>query len=413
LSAQPSPVCNPAAAFSPGRDLTRRFAGVSSARFGQETDRLIAIGKDAVLRALRAVPAPDGAASLAESRALSEIVIDEGRVSFAIATTPERAAALETLRRAAEQAVATVPGVTGVLATLTAEAPPAPARAAPSPPRGPAPGAVRPARQIGPLSVGRLVAVASGKGGVGKSTTAANLAVALARRGLAVGLLDADIYGPSVPTLFGLKQRPETEGRVMKPLKAHGVSLMSIGLLVDADAAMIWRGPMVISALTQLLRDVAWGPLDILIVDMPPGTGDAQLTMAQQVRLAGAVIVSTPQDLALADARRGIAMFRKVEVPVLGVVENMSYFCCPNCGHRAELFGHGGARTEAARQGVPFLGEIPLDATIRASSDDGTPIVAAAPDGPQALAYAAVAEAVWAGLEGTAAGRPPPRIVLE
>jgi len=254
--------------------------------------------------------------------------------------------------------------------------------------------------------------VASGKGGVGKSTTAVNLALAFKANGLNVGILDADIYGPSLPRLMGLSGRPESAGgRILKPMERFGVKVMSIGFLVEEEKPMIWRGPMVISALTQMLREVAWGDLDVLVVDMPPGTGDAQLTMAQQVPLAGAVIVSTPQDLALIDARRGLAMFRRVDVPVLGIVENMSYFLCPHCGERSDLFGHGGARHEAERLDVPFLGEVPLEIAIRETSDAGTPVVVSDPAGKLAAIYRAIADKAWAGV--AAARRPPPKIVVE
>jgi ATP-binding protein involved in chromosome partitioning len=240
-----------------------------------------------------------------------------------------------------------------------------------------------------------IVAVASGKGGVGKSTTSLNLALALHKLGLKVGLLDADIYGPSVPRLTGLTDKPTLDdNRKMIPLARFGLAIMSIGFLVAEETAMIWRGPMVMSAVTQMLRDVAWGELDVLVVDMPPGTGDAQLTLAQTVPLQGAVIVSTPQDLALIDARRGLAMFNKVEVPVLGIVENMSYFQCPECGTRSDIFGHGGARHEAERLGVPFLGEVPLHMAIRAGSDSGMPVVESEPEGPHAAAYRAIATQV-------------------
>jgi len=256
--------------------------------------------------------------------------------------------------------------------------------------------------------------VASGKGGVGKSTTACNLALAFTRLGLKVGVLDADIYGPSMPRLFALKGRPTLAGgRTLNPLEGYGVKVMSIGFLVEEDTAMIWRGPMVISAIQQMLREVAWGDLDVLVVDMPPGTGDAQLTMAQNVPLSGAVIVSTPQDLALIDARRGIAMFRKVEVPILGVVENMSTFICPDCGGRHDIFGHGGARDEASRIGAPFLGEVPLAMPIRERSDAGRPIVISEPDGPHAQCYLAIARKVWQGLDAGDARRAAPRIVFD
>ena len=255
--------------------------------------------------------------------------------------------------------------------------------------------------------------MASGKGGVGKSTTSANLALALRDLGHRVAVLDADIYGPSMPRLFGLRQKPEViEGKTMRPLEAFGLKVMSIGFLVEEETPMIWRGPMVMSAITQMLREVAWGDVDIMIVDMPPGTGDAQLTMAQSVPLAGSVIVSTPQDLALIDARRGIAMFRRTEVPILGIVENMSTFICPHCGTRSDIFSHGGARHEAERLGVPYLGEVPLAMPIRESSDDGRPIVVADPQGPHARAYMEIARRLLATLEGSR-GRPAPRIVTE
>ena len=254
--------------------------------------------------------------------------------------------------------------------------------------------------------------MASGKGGVGKSTTAVNLALGLRDLGLTVGILDADIYGPSLPKLLGIRERPETIGGTrLKPIVRHGMPVMSIGFLIEEETPMIWRGPMVMSALTQMLREVEWGALDVMVVDMPPGTGDAQLTMAQQVPLKGAVIVSTPQDLALIDARRGIAMFRRVNVPVLGIVENMSYFLCPHCGGRSDIFGHGGARAEAERLGVPFLGEVPLDIEIREKSDQGLPVVATSPDGPHAQIYRDIAARVRDGLAG--ASRLAPKIVIE
>jgi ATP-binding protein involved in chromosome partitioning len=250
-------------------------------------------------------------------------------------------------------------------------------------------------RQAEIPGVRAIIAVASGKGGVGKSTTALNLALGLRDLGLRVGLMDADIYGPSVPRLTAIHDKPVVnEHKKMIPIERFGLSIMSIGFLVEEETAMIWRGPMVMSAITQMLREVAWGKLDVLIVDMPPGTGDAQLTLAQNVPLKGAVIVSTPQDLALIDARRGLAMFKKVNVPVLGIVENMSYFQCPECGTRSDIFGHGGARHEAERLGVPFLGEVPLHMSIRATSDAGTPVVVSEPDGPHAAIYRAIATQV-------------------
>jgi ATP-binding protein involved in chromosome partitioning len=270
----------------------------------------------------------------------------------------------------------------------------------------------QPAGPAGIPGVGAIIAVASGKGGVGKSTVAINLALALRDLGLKVGVLDADIYGPSLPKLLAIKERPQTAGGTrLKPIVRHGMPVMSIGFLVEEETPMIWRGPMVMSALTQMLREVDWGSLDVLVVDMPPGTGDAQLTMAQQVPLKGAVIVSTPQDLALIDARRGIAMFRRVNVPVLGIVENMSTFICPHCGTRSDIFGHGGARHEAGRLGVPFLGEVPLALAIREKSDAGLPVVASEPEGPHAQAFRAIAERVREGLQ--VESRPAPKIVIE
>ncbi|WP_342358449.1 iron-sulfur cluster carrier protein ApbC [Terrarubrum flagellatum] len=370
------------------------------------------IGKEEVMARLAAVAGPDGVTPLPRSGALSDVVVQGGKVYFSIAVDPARAKDMAPMRERAEAAVKAAPGVESVVVTLTAERAAGPAAAQ----RAPGPRAQAASARAAIAGVKNIIAVASGKGGVGKSTTACNLALALAKLGLKVGLLDADIYGPSVPRLMAIKGKPHLvpgEKRMLEPMEGYGLKVMSIGFLVEEETAMIWRGPMVMSALQQMLREVAWGELDVLVVDMPPGTGDAQLTIAQAVPLAGAVIVSTPQDLALLDARRGVAMFRKTEVPILGLVENMSTFICPHCGQTSNIFGHGGARHEAERVGVPFLGEVPLHIDIRETSDAGRPVVATAPDGPHAAAYLAIARAVKDQLEGGAPRRAPPRIVIE
>jgi len=380
--------------------------------------------KERVLEALKRVKGPDLRNDIVSEGLVSEIVINKGKVYFAIQVEPARARELEALRIAAEKAVASLPGVDAVAVTLTAESSPGAARggngqgaAAPQGSPFTRPGAARDARHRpgGVPGVANIIAVASGKGGVGKSTVAINLALALKEKGLRVGVLDADIYGPSMPRLLGLKGQPQQiAGNQLDPMQAYGLKVMSMGFLVDEETPMIWRGPMVMSALSQMLKDVAWGELDVLVVDMPPGTGDAQLTMAQQVPLAGAVIVSTPQDLALIDARKGLNMFRRVNVPVLGLVENMSTFICPHCGERSDIFGHGGAKAEAARLGVPFLGEVPLTLVIRETSDAGRPVVATDPSSPAAKAFREVAARAWAELErGKSEARAAPRIVME
>ena len=373
----------------------------------------MAVSKEQVLVALEGVRSPDGM-PLPKSGALSEVVAGNGKVFFSITVDAGAVKAWEPVRECAEQAVRALPGVQSALVALTAErkgpaAAPRPARDGPAP--AARPGARAEAVQ-GIPGVEAIIAVASGKGGVGKSTTAVNLALGLGALGLKVGILDADIYGPSLPRLLAIKERPQTVGGTrLKPITRYGLTVMSIGFLIDEETPMIWRGPMVISALTQMLREVEWGALDIMVVDMPPGTGDAQLTMAQQVPLKGAVIVSTPQDLALIDARRGIAMFKRVNVPVLGIVENMSYFLCPQCGTRSDIFGYGGARREAERHGVPFLGEVPLHMTIREKSDAGLPVVATEPEGAHAAVYRGIAQAVRDQLG--VVSRPAPRIVIE
>ena len=402
------------------------------------------VSKEQVLAQLATLRGPASHSDIVTLGLVSEVVIRDGVVSFALMVDPAQAAALEPLRLAAEKAVALIPGIKQVRCVLTAEAPGSPStrgQATPSgaqartitPPAGvvpamraggPAAGpasanpAVRHAPQRGGSIPGvkHIIAVASGKGGVGKSTTAVNLALALKVNGHKVGILDADIYGPSMPRLLGVSGKPRSlGGRLLEPLEGHGVKVMSMGFLVDEEAAMIWRGPMVMSAITQMLREVAWGDLDVLVVDMPPGTGDAQLTMAQQVPLSGAVIVSTPQDIALIDARKGLTMFNKVNVPVLGIIENMSYFICPKCGERAEIFGHGGARAEAEKLNLPFLGEVPLDRIMRERSDEGQPIVVSEPDSVHAQIFRDIARDVWNQIsEGNlGARRLPPRIVIE
>jgi len=394
--------------------------------------------KDEVLAKLAAVAAPDGRPLTATGK-LSEIVAGDGKVFFSITVDAAQVRTWEHVRASAERAVRGIPGVQSAMVALTGERAGGGGAASVAPERpAAAPGAARPVRgqpghgapghgapghgapghgpqPAGPAGipgVGAIIAVASGKGGVGKSTVAINLALALRDLGLKVGVLDADIYGPSLPKLLAIKERPQTAGGTrLKPIVRHGMPVMSIGFLVEEETPMIWRGPMVMSALTQMLREVDWGNLDVMVVDMPPGTGDAQLTMAQQVPLKGAVIVSTPQDLALIDARRGIAMFRRVNVPVLGIVENMSTFICPHCGTRSDIFGHGGAHHEAERLGVPFLGEVPLALAIREKSDAGMPVVVSEPDGPHAQVFRAIAARVREGLR--VESRSAPKIVIE
>ncbi|MEA2939495.1 MAG: ATP-binding protein involved in chromosome partitioning [Bradyrhizobium sp.] len=376
----------------------------------------MSVTQQQVLERLAKVMSPRGVA-LTDAKALSDIAVNDGKVFFSINVDAAEARAWESVRAEAEAAVRGIPGVTVAMIALTAERK-AGTATAPAPHRHgqgvPHVSAHRPPAQPGPASpmskqseipgISAVIAVASGKGGVGKSTTALNLALGLRDLGLRVGLLDADIYGPSVPRLTGIREKPRlNDDKKMIPIPRFGLAIMSIGFLVEEETAMIWRGPMVMSAITQMLRDVVWGTLDILVVDMPPGTGDAQLTLAQNVPLKGAIIISTPQDLSLIDARRGLAMFKKVNVPVLGIVENMSYFQCPHCGTRSDIFGHGGARLEAERLAVPFLGEIPLHMSIRTTSDSGTPVVESEPDGPHAAIYRAIGAKVRDQLQGVIA----------
>ncbi|BCH35338.1 iron-sulfur cluster carrier protein [Mesorhizobium sp. L-8-10] len=393
----------------------------------------MSVTKETVIASLRTVNGPDFTGNIVDLGLVSEIFIADQKVFFSITVPAARAQEMEPLRAAAERVVRAIPGVAGAVVALTAEKKgggmesaqprPAPRPSAPAQPR-PAP-AARPAPHAPPSEargkrgvpgIDAIIAVASGKGGVGKSTTAVNIALGLKANGLRVGLLDADIYGPSMPRLLNIHGRPETvDGKTLKPMENFGLKVMSMGFLVDEETPMIWRGPMVMSALTQMLREVQWGELDVLVVDMPPGTGDAQLTMAQQVPLAGAIIVSTPQDLALIDARKGLNMFKKVDVPLLGIVENMSYFVAPDTGKRYDIFGHGGARKEAERLGVTFLGEVPLVMGIRETSDAGAPVVASEPDGTEARIYRDIATRVWdrVNAERGAAEAATPKIVFE
>jgi len=390
-------------------------------------ETMVEISSKDVLDKLRTVRGPDMEGNIVDLGLVSDVFISDAKAYFSITVPAERAKELEPLRQAAERAVKDMPGMKGALAALTADkkagsgqppvsrpSPAAPAHghthAHPHPPRPAAPAA-----KPGIPGVKHIIAVASGKGGVGKSTTSVNIALGLLSLGLKTAILDADIYGPSIPRLLGVSGRPEQlEGKLIRPMQNYGLKAMSMGFLVDEEVAMIWRGPMIQSALLQMLREVAWGDLDVLVVDMPPGTGDAQLTMAQQVPLSGAVIVSTPQDLALIDARKAITMFKKVEIPLLGLVENMSHFVCPNCGTSHDIFGHGGARREAEKIGVPFLGEVPLAMTIRETSDAGTPVMISAADGPHARVYREIATKIAEQLfAGGASVRQAPQILFD
>ena len=374
-----------------------------------------------ILKALENIYAPGG---ISLTRVVSGIVISDGKAFVSLSGDPQKPQPWEVARRNAEVAIKALPGVEAALVTLTADRVPGSAQPTHKHDHHHDHGghdhghkhavATPPTRQSSASSLANvrfMIAVASGKGGVGKSTTAVNLALGLSAQGWRVGLLDADIYGPSAPRLFGLNKKPLVEEGKLLPLESHGVKIMSMGFLVDEKTPMVWRGPMVTQALMQMLNEVKWGELDAMIIDMPPGTGDVQLTIAQQAALSGAVIVSTPQDLALIDARRAVAMFQKVETPILGVIENMSYFQCPHCGGRSEIFSHGGARHDAEKLSVPFLGEAPLDMRIRETSDAGHPIVSAEPNSPQAAVYLGLAAKIKTLLE-TQKRKQAPNIVV-
>lgn len=392
--------------------------------------------KAQVLEKLRRIKGPDLESNIVDLGLVSDILVKDSRVYFSITVAATRAAELEPLRGAAEKVVREIDGVTGVVAVLTAEAAPGQARPETSnggpreharvtqarqrgeagdgvrPPASPQAPAGMQASQ-GVPGVKHIIAVASGKGGVGKSTVAVNLALGLQAIGLKAGIMDADIYGPSQPRLLGLSGKPTSEGKKLVPMERYGIKVMSMGFMVEEGQPIVWRGPMVVGALNQMLREVLWGDLDVLVIDMPPGTGDVQLTIAQQVPLAGAVVVSTPQDLALIDARKGLAMFKKVNVPVLGIVENMSYFIAPDTGARYDIFGHGGAKAEAEKLGVPFLGEVPLTIDVRETSDEGRPITATSPDSKPAQAFREIAAGAWAEIErASGRGMRPPELAI-
>jgi ATP-binding protein involved in chromosome partitioning len=339
---------------------------------------------------------------LGDTFVLDDVRVDRGGQAIVVLQLNRESEDMVSRQQQIENAVAKIRGIKKVMVIITGDKRPA---AVQQKTKTPAPEL----SGLPPV----VIAVASGKGGVGKSTVAVNLACALSALGKKVGILDADIYGPSLPRLLGVQNQKSEQGADgrLQPISVHGLKAMSMGFMVDEATAMIWRGPMAQSALLQMLRDVNWDGLDILVIDMPPGTGDIHLTLAQRVPLSGGVVVSTPQDIALIDARKGLEMFKKVAVPILGIVENMSYFCCPNCGHREDIFGHGGARAEAEKIGVPFLGEIPLHSLIRSTSDAGTPVTLSAIESEQALAFKQIAERVLSGL--TIAQRPAPMIRIE
>ena len=378
------------------------------------------VSEQQILDSLKQVIDPDSGKDIVSAGMIRGLQTKDGHVAFAIEVDPDKGAGREPLRKEAEEVVHDLGGVISATVVLTADrSAQGPGQGQPSPSgkppldHGGAPGGPTPALLPG---VASIVAVASGKGGVGKSTTAVNLALGLAASGHKTGLLDADIYGPSMPRMMGITGQPSSsDGTTLAAMENYGIKVMSMGFLVEEDTPMIWRGPMVQSALEQMMRDVSWGELDIMVVDMPPGTGDIHLTLAQKVPLTGAVIISTPQDIALMDARKGLNMFRKVGVPVFGLIENMSYFTCPKCGERSEIFSHGGAKVEADRLGIDFLGEIPLDIIIRETSDGGRPIVVSEPESEHALTYRAIADKVWEKIEHSPSDEAAsaPKIVIQ
>ncbi len=342
--------------------------------------------RDDVLATLKRIINPATGTDLVSSDVIRALTVEDGKIRFVLEVDPAHGKAMEPVRQAAVEALEKMAGPGNVSALITAH----------STPKAPDLKIGRhPTPQAGPQKVpgvDRIIAIASGKGGVGKSTVAANLAVALVAEGKKVGLLDADVYGPSQPRMLGISGRPASpDGKTILPLRNHGVTLMSIGLMTKEDEAVVWRGPMLMGALQQMLGQVQWGNLDVLIVDLPPGTGDVQMTLAQKAEVTGAIVVSTPQDIALLDARKAINMFDKMKTRVLGMIENMSTYVCPNCGHEEHIFGHGGAKADAKRLDLPFLGEIPLDLDIRKAADGGAPIVVSKPDSPQAMAFRAIA----------------------
>jgi len=382
------------------------------------------VTNEQVLEALNEIKNQETQKSVVEHGLIQGLQIKDGHVGFAIEIAPEEAEEMEPLRKACEDIVFDLPGVLSVTAVLTAEKQSDNAPQDSGQDSGQdhdhghdhAPAAPAAANDMDVPGVKSIIAVASGKGGVGKSTVSVNLALGLAANGLKVGLMDADVYGPSLPRMMGIGGTPHTpDGKYMIPMSNYGVEVMSMGFLVPEDSPMIWRGPMVMSALEQLMRDVKWGDLDVLVCDLPPGTGDAQLTMAQRVPLTGVVVVSTPQDVALSDARKGIAMFDKVNVPTLGLIENMSYFICPHCGDRTEIFSHGGAREEAERRGIEFLGEIPIDTYLRETSDTGTPLTAKEPDHAISKTFIEIARKVAEKIKQTDAetAAAAPKIVIQ